>query len=314
MNATGGERVIAPSPRSSGLTTAGSLLAGQKPQIDHRIRRKDYGPSLFESCLKHSPTPLPPGGFRAGDEESSIKGLYAVQESLLSDEARQRAKYHNKEPSSSWARFNVELPHGRQHTKFSAERGILGQTPRDYSLTQPQKQAQNLPKFSMRTLRKWFKEIDSKGEGRISERDLLCSLRKHEDIQTMLLMAREVLQQDGSSDGGSTLSSPVASCSLSSLGDGPPPGSPHRNVSLNVGVHAMTTEDKQKARNKEIKRIKDTLKEFDTDRSGTLEWAEFAEFFKSAGLIAEYQTLAGLTENRVSVPKGVDDKPAAFSF
>merc|ERR1712070_796074 len=54
-----------------------------------------------------------------------------------------------------------------------------------------------------------------------------------------------------------------------------------QNIARQQDVHSLRDE---------IYRIKEILKEVDTDGSGTMEWDEFVDFFRRAGLLLEYHT------------------------
>lgn len=164
-----------------------------------------------------------------------------VRDALEQDAINLHKKYGSFEPSGGSARFNVTLPKGPQHTKYS----IFGHT------KEPDSVQRSLTKFNMQRLRDWFRDIDVNKSGKVSQRELLCALRQHQGIQSVFSLASGFDQPDA-----------------------------HRSRG---GSAAYRRRD-------EVSRIKMIMHEVDDDSSGTMEWNEFVEFFRRAGLLLETVT------------------------
>merc|ERR1712187_312965 len=65
------------------------------------------------------------------------------------------------------------------------------------------------------------------------------------------------------------------------------PTSNNRHASVAIEDRERNRQEAQRKR-EEIYRIKEILREVDTDGSGTMEWSEFLDFFKRAGFLLEY--------------------------
>eukprot|EP00747_Dinoflagellata_sp_TGD_P219206 gnl/TRDRNA2_/TRDRNA2_91356_c0_seq1.p1 gnl/TRDRNA2_/TRDRNA2_91356_c0~~gnl/TRDRNA2_/TRDRNA2_91356_c0_seq1.p1 ORF type:complete len:357 (+),score=64.75 gnl/TRDRNA2_/TRDRNA2_91356_c0_seq1:100-1071(+) len=210
-----------------------------------------------------------------------------VQAALVKDAAVQEKKYGGDRPSSSSARFHIVLPVAPQNQRFCTSRPVSQMstrtpaspadcrssreaTPSSYS---PPGMADFLPpvddadsrhgsiaeesvhrrsahlrgmRFNIQTLRRWFKEIDVRKSGSITQRELMIALRQHQGLQNMFCLVQ--------------------------------------------GIEYGESNDRTQAVRDENSRIKMILREIDTDGSGTMEWEEFVEFFRRAGLLLEYKT------------------------
>lgn len=106
-------------------------------------------------------------------------------------------------------------------------------------------------RFNIHTVRQWFKDIDAKSTGCVTQRELIVALRKHQVLQALFSAASGLEYYDSQGF---------------------------------VGTGAVD------ATRDEIRRIKRILADIDTDGSGTMEWPEFLEFFRRSGLLLEYRT------------------------
>lgn len=204
--------------------------------------------------------------------------IRTVEQALDADAARQQYKYGNSEPCAGAARYHFETPRGVHNTKYSerlgVDRSILNkkgddddafgdsesEEDNDLSSTRAA-EVVNKHRFNIRTLRGWFKDIDMKRTGSISQRELIVALRQHKGMQALF-------------------------CAV-------------QGVEMGDDEAARGVEQVVRARREEVQRIKRILDDIDTDGSGTMEWREFVEFFRRAGLFLEYRTRQSL--NRCSV-------------
>jgi len=203
-----------------------------------------------------------------------MSSIAAVQSALQQDEALQQHKYNGAEPSVRTARFHVDLPHGPQHLKFSY-RGAFVPDGAEFSDQDHEDDTDehdcgitvNSFRFNIQTLRAWFKDIDVRATGSITQRELIIALRQHKGMQALF-------------------------CTVQ--------GIDYANADdVVAGTEAATI-----ARRQEILRIKRILDDIDTDGSGTMEWEEFVEFFRRAGLFLEYKTRTSLNHcSAVGTPK-----------
>lgn len=205
--------------------------------------------------------------------EPEIKGVNLVRDALVQDSANQRKKYGGEEPSPRAARFHVALPTVPQHNKYSQQAkhevfgsvgpGMCGSRRRMLSVARVEVESLAIPsncRFDMQRLSKWFREIDAKKSGRITQRELIVSLRRHQGIQALFCMSHG-LEYRG-------------------------------EVQAGTAAEIATRE-----RRDEILRIKEILREVDADNSGTMEWEEFVDFFRRAGLLLEYEENSALNRS-----------------
>jgi hypothetical protein len=145
-------------------------------------------------------------------------------------------------------------------------------------------------------LLRWFKDIDQSGSGVISQRELIVALREKKELLAMLSRASDLGGQD------STPLCPRMSLQIRSeeaalrrrvQSHGEEQGS--AQLAPGLGAHASTDLEKGQAvataheKRQEIYRIKQILRDVDTDNSGTMEWNEFVDFFRRAGFLLEYR-------------------------
>lgn len=282
---------IAPSPPQSAPARCSRLLTplgGRQPlrQAGKAQLLMDEGPPLAMDEILAVPKGMRPGismhestlkELWCTKESPRIRGLGLVQDSLERDALQQREKYGGAEPSKGAARFHVRLPQGPQHVKYSLRastapsgasriRGAScnGITRAGSKLAPFENVAGPLPplpakdtfgsmRFDKQRLKGWFREIDQKKTGSISQRELIIALRSMKGLQAMFCMVNGIEYVDS-------------------------------------GAGSAMGEAAVQAKREEVRRIKEILTEIDTDGSGTMEWEEFVEFFRKAGLLLEYQT------------------------
>merc|ERR1719230_571596 len=67
-------------------------------------------------------------------------------------------------------------------------------------------------------------------------------------------------------------------------------GTDVKNETFLDGSKLSPGEEIRIAQKEENQRIKRIMEEVDTDGSGTMEWPEFVDFFRRAGMLLEYRT------------------------
>jgi Ca2+-binding EF-hand superfamily protein len=127
------------------------------------------------------------------------------------------------------------------------------------------------PKFSVKTLRRWFQSIDSDGSGSISRREMLLALRNQKELKHIFSAA----SGDGHFQG---------------------PGG-QKVIEENREMGAA------ESLRVEMQHILNILHEVDADGSGTMEWEEVLEFFRRSGYLLEY-----VTKKELNNPFLVDDE------
>lgn len=221
---------------------------------------------MHESCLYADVKSCP-----------EMQSLHSSLQALEKDAMNQNKKYGGMEPTSSNARFQIKLPNGPQHEKFSRRTVNKVKRPepiddnsweeihRRNSAQVDKRLRTQFPggiRFNKRTLRTMFKEIDRDASGVITQRELIIALRQHKSLLAMFALIQ----------------------------------------GADLPVEEAARQCKQ-AQREEVYRIKEILKEVDTDGSGSMEWDEFVEFFRRAGLLLEYKTRKTL--NRTTLCAGL---------
>lgn len=204
-----------------------------------------------------------------------LKSLDKVRRSLQWDAATELAKYGVLGPSLGQARFSVELPQGVQHWKYSwaspcsstTSKHLLDDASQPGDQVFPPPNQEHGPlfpsscRFNVETLKQWYKRIDTRGAGEITQKEFIVAMRTHRELLAMFSKMRGMELAD-SSDG-----------------------------------RADPSQDWH-AQREETLRIKAILKEVDTDGSGTLEWEEFVDFFRRTGMLLEYKTRRSACDER----------------
>lgn len=254
---------MSPSTPAKAAQTPRSLaLAGL--QMSRRPSTSGAKPTMHESCLREA----------WQRREPTLPSIVAVKASLEDDAVRQAQKYQGAVPSCDSARFTVALPRSPQNMKFCSVPGLVSAQPSAMTILEEVASADGsqsgsqtssvhmthrpTKRFDVKTLRMWFCDIDADESGSISQRKFIHALRQHKDMQALLCNNLE-----GESDVVQVQH--VESC-------------------------ASRASDSTKAWRKEVASIRKIIREIDTDGSGTVEWAEFVEFFCRTGLFLEYKT------------------------
>lgn len=200
--------------------------------------------------------------------KACLHAHHAVQESLRKDAAN-FAKTYSAHGIAGMARYNIPaLPQTPQHKKFSR----LGRDLTGDSSASSGGNIRTMPKFNIPKLRKWFKEIDVDGSGRINRQELFQALRNQPELQSM-----------------------ITANSRSSFNEAEALKAFQEKSSIEL-KDSQAAEDRKK-RIVEIKRLSYMFHELDKDNSGYMDWEEFEEFFRRAGYILEYQTRDSLNDN-----------------
>eukprot|EP00927_Polykrikos_kofoidii_P074615 TRINITY_DN7063_c0_g1_i1.p1 TRINITY_DN7063_c0_g1~~TRINITY_DN7063_c0_g1_i1.p1 ORF type:complete len:359 (-),score=50.58 TRINITY_DN7063_c0_g1_i1:93-1169(-) len=258
--------------------------------------------SMYESSLAPVRAPASQSSPIAATPVT-IRAVSHVRDALEADQANQARKYGCVEPNAASSRFNVELPRGPQHRKYcwrtdqrtvsedTTTTGANGSVAARVEATAPAtpRSAQSTidntilsrslqgTKFNMRTLQRWFRDIDRDCSGQITQREFIVALRNRPQTLKMFenIHSIEAGQNDRASAAENPNSRTADELSISS-----------RRAAADL------------AREK-IYRIKDMLNDIDTDGNGSMEWDEFVDFFRRAGLLLEYHTQTA--RNRTSL-------------
>lgn len=118
-------------------------------------------------------------------------------------------------------------------------------------------------KYDMHTLETWFKLLDRDSSGSITQRELIVALRGKPRMQEIFMQTGGFSEQQQEGEG------------------------PNDDW---AGGGVRPSEYKSHLRRQEIYRIKEILADIDEDGNGCMEWPEFVDFFRRAGLLLEYHT------------------------
>jgi len=233
--------------------------------------------SMHESCLYHG------AQIKTCPE---LKSLNSSLQALEKDAINQNKKYGGMEPTSNAARFNVKLPTSPQHEKYSrrALNKVPEEGPRGLETNWNDEQRSSLQVDNR--LRTQFP-----GGVRFNKRTLRMMFKEIDRDSSGVITQRELI------------------ISLRQ----------HKSLlamfTLIQGADLPLDDTDKQGQREEVYRIKEILKEVDTDGSGTMEWAEFVEFFRRAGLLLEYKTRKTLNRttlcqadfNAAEISRIVDD-------
>lgn len=124
----------------------------------------------------------------------------------------------------------------------------------------------SFPRYCVQTLEKWFQDIDEKGCGAITQREIMAVLRENEDLQRTFCLAlgiKHPLDEDAG------------------------PQSPllrRRTTTIFVG---MSVEDQTQVRREEKKRIKEVMSKLEYNKDRMLDYQGFLTFFRKHGMLLE---------------------------
>jgi hypothetical protein len=124
----------------------------------------------------------------------------------------------------------------------------------------------------MRTLQTWFRDLDQNKSGQVTQRQFIVSLRARAELMK------------------------VFSDCLSHAND--------EQVEAREVKTPVTGGSQEQAAEKaraDMHRMKEILKDIDTDMSGAMDWEEFVDFFRRSGLLLEYKSQEAVHMNRVTL-------------
>jgi len=285
--------------------------------------------SLFESSLhmtEKAPEERP---------QPTLRGLNLVLLALETDKTNQGQKYGFIEPNPQTSRFNVSLPRAPNHMKYTwrdrgspavlldavVDKQLLGASmgssaegnpPAGMSLqdtgqisladsTRSQRDDFSGYKLNKSSLEKLFSIIDRDGSGVITQRELICTMRARPEMLKIFESVHSIGRPDAVQDSSRQPSRQEAFQT-------------RRNSTLAKASQTrrssqtrLADEEKEK-----IYKMKEILETIDKDGSGTMEWEEFVDFFRQAGLLLEYKTNPDLNWThlcqRVQVEEGYRDR------
>lgn len=240
-------------PAHVGATSAPSAVLARALKLDERRLPRVMGDRTVGSCLVRpaSSSMYESSLYRKEGTTPRIPRIEAVRRALENDAVSQCKKYGSGAPSGGSARFHTELPSCPQHSKFSW-RSDLNSSCMSLNSAWTQDSTASMHSFS--------------GLG-FNKRTLEKWFRDINRDGTGVITQRELI------------------IALH-----------HRPDLLNMfcrihGVEATPSPGAEPpSRREEIIRIKEILKQVDQDGSGAMEWDDFVDFFRRAGMLLEYQT------------------------
>lgn len=302
--------------------------------------------SLFESSLhmtEKAPEERP---------QPTLRGLNLVRLALETDKTNQGQKYGFIEPNPQTSRFNVSLPRAPNHMKYTwrdrgspavlldavVDKQLLGASmgssaegnpPAGMSLqdtgqisladsTRSQRDDFSGYKLNKSSLEKLFSIIDRDGSGVITQRELICTMRARPEMLKIFESVHSIGRPDAVQDSSRQPSTEIQmrhskQGGLHDIEAFPAVGIEAFQTRLSSEQQAafqtrrLAGEEKEK-----IYKMKEILETIDKDGSGTMEWEEFVDFFRQAGLLLEYKTNPDLNWThlcqRVQVEEGYRDR------
>jgi len=288
-------------PRTTmvGIITHGSSAAAgdleQRLQVPGRAGA-GYGWKGHGPCRPASPSPFETALLNGprGWQLPAVKELDNLQSSLEQDAARFSQKYgmlpnstaHQQYAAhfsqygtdlSSSARFTVKLPTSPQHHKHCRpasrqaarevptaggcvmKEALAGSVAGDEAGTASASTAPVLRQrvaYDIKRLEEWFKFIDTNDSGEVNSRKMIVGLLKNQELLDLFFLLK---------DGG------------------------HRSKDL----WALSTQQRPKVgqlSRKDMSWVRDILSKLDQDGNASMEWPEFVDFFRKAGMLLEYQS------------------------
>lgn len=155
-------------------------------------------------------------------------------------------------------------------------------------------------RFNKDRLAEWFRTLDKGGSGQVTQREFIVHLRKNKELLDLFCRIARTQNAD-------TRYSEVSAWTTM-------PGiSPTDDALGRASVCSRKSRSAKASRtgvsHREVNKIKEILSEVDTDGSGSMEWPEFVDFFKRAGLLLEYKTRSSL--NRTELCQAAEEAEVA---
>jgi len=233
--------------------------------------------------LKPASSSLHASALRSGAGRPQAEKACLIQTALEKDEKRLEYKY--RAPVTSCfqplqmdsARYHVKLPSSPQHRKYAAraheqhsargdteevsegkrrntlrEQGTMLSSKMSVQTTTSDGQPKTRQKvaFDIQRLEAWFRLMDTNSSGEITVRKLIVGMMKHQELCDLFYILKGNVNKDGPAD-------------------------------LQPKVGALTRDD--------IKWIRDVITSLDQDGNSSMDWPEFVDFFRKAGLLLTYQ-------------------------
>lgn len=158
-------------------------------------------------------------------------------------------------------------------------------------------------RFNKDRLAAWFRKLDTDGSGLVTQREFIVHLRKNKELLELFCKIAGTDKVD-------------TRYSEASVWTRAPGILPAGETPRNLGRASVCSRKSRHSKNprkgvskREISKIKEILSEVDIDGSGSMEWPEFVDFFKRAGLLLEYKTRDSL--NRTELCQAAEDAEAA---
>mmetsp|Transcript_16546 Transcript_16546/g.28932 ORF Transcript_16546/g.28932 Transcript_16546/m.28932 type:complete len:346 (+) Transcript_16546:50-1087(+) len=267
-----------------------NLEDGWAPDGTRVPRMRDVKPaslSMFESTLDQNSWKLP-----------AIGKLQHIEASLKRDHMKLNETYHGVAPndaSGSVARFNIKLPASPQHLKYCHPKTLAhSHTASESSSPRSPHKDTIYTKFSMPHLERIFKHL-AEGTDVIAHRKFIVAIQSSEDLLetfrrfALIPQAPDHEKPRDSPDHKRSRGSVVAAGDREA-GEKHPRRSFFQEDAAPEPHHVPHTAPHKE----ELGKMKQILVDLDEDGSGQMEWDEFVEFFRRAGLLMEYQTRKSL--------------------
>lgn len=245
-----------------------------------------FGPRKPPSCSPHD------SALRTAKEgwpQAEIPQTALIQTALENDKKRLEYKYKNVMTSRfqplpmDSARYHVKLPSSPQHRKYVAgapvnmlftseqrEKGAARKTlKKGNTQVFSQQISDGRPKtrqrvaYNIKRLEGWFKLMDTNSSGEITVRKLIVGMMKHQELCDLFYL----LKDSGSQDMWAV--------------------NPHDRPK----VGSLTKDD--------MDWIREVLTNLDQDGNSSMDWPEFVDFFRKAGLLLEYSTRDDLNQSHL---------------
>lgn len=180
------------------------------------------------------------------------KAQRKVEEDLLKDKQNFSRKYDSETHTATTSKATA--PVSSRPNVYSIKLPLKGEV-HNKLCESTRSEACGTAKFSVQTLRNFFRTLDSDGSGSISKREMIVALRANKNLQSLFLNHKQAPQTQ-------------------------------------IATQRQMEDQSVEGRRQELQNILKILREVDSDGSGSLEWDEILEFFRRAGLLLEYQAEA----------------------